>query len=215
MVIRALHNAHSYHYVLTRGQYLDKLFAVLTRRGHIRQVITTDVKTRRTKENTPRNNRQGRVWTLVAFASLCSELHREWWGSVFVISHDQCLWSLVPLRRDTVVDGGGGGGIAYHTMVIFWGTAYRTMASRLYMHRPTSIFMQQGGLNFRWFEWRSSHILCMRGLNIRGFNRTPRTPPAYGPALHAPVQGLTDCIELAGLWDYMWPQFNRRQFSRV
>ena len=51
------------------------------------------------------------------------------------------------------------------------------MASRLYMHRPTSIFTQ-GGLNFRLLEWRSSHILCMRGLNIRGFNRTP---PAYGP----------------------------------
>ena len=55
-----------------------------------------------------------------------------------------------------------------------WQVAY------IIIHRPTSIFTQQGGLNVRWFEWRSSHILCMRGLNIRGFDRTPRTPlPIY------------------------------------
>ena len=87
-----------------------------------------------------------------------------------------------------LLTGGGGEGESpiVQCMAIFWGTAYHTMASRLYMHRPTSTFTQQGGLNFRWFEWRSSHILCMRGLNIRGFDRTPRTPPpppppAYGP----------------------------------
>ena len=74
-------------------------------------------------------------------------------------------------------------------MVIFWGTAYRTMASRLYMHRPTSIFTQQGGLNFRWFEHGYNTVrmaifaYIMRGLSIRGFNRTPRTPPAYGPVM--------------------------------
>ena len=115
---------------------------------------------------------------------------------LIIIMSPYCI--LVQARRQTLdwggsklVDGGGGNRLLYNGELLGNRLPYNGKSLIYVCIRPTSIFTQQGELNFRWFKWRSSHILCMRGLNIRGFDRTPRTPPAYGP-----VVGIGECVSL-------------------